>query len=298
MDNNIEVNIDEKQEDTAVVEGASQLDNAQDEQGTAETQVDQVEDSQTEAVEENQEDESPIVLDEEDVLTESESQADDAQDEQETAETQENQEDNNPEDNSPIVLDEEDVLDDAESSEKPEVSGMKWYIIQCYALYEQKVRDRIIQMQEDEFKGIVERVLLPEEETVEIKNNERKERVKKMFPGYLFVQMKPDETVWYLLRRLPGVAKLVGIKNEPTPVSEEEIDRILRQLGEKAKKIEVDFELNEVIKVISGPFRGYTGEISEINAERGKLKSLISIFGRETPVELDFDQVEKYIDNK
>ncbi len=202
-----------------------------------------------------------------------------------------------------IVLEEEDILaDDDESGDSdespPEFEGSQWYILQCYALYEQKVRDRILQMMEDEFKGLIFRVLLPEEETVEIKNNERKEKVKKMFPGYLFVQMKPDEGVWYMLRRLPGVAKLVGTKNEPTPVGEEEINRILRQLGEKMKKIEVDFELNEVIKVISGPFRGYTGPISEINAERGKLKSLISIFGRETPVELDFDQVEKYIDNK
>ena len=199
-----------------------------------------------------------------------------------------------------IVLDEEDILDEDNSNESEDdvPQDAQWYIIQCYALYEQKVRDRILQMQDNEFKDLIFRVLLPEEETVEIKNNERKEKVKKMFPGYLFVQMKPDEGVWYMLRRLPGVAKLVGTKNEPTPVSEDEINRILRQLGEKMKKIEVDFELNEVIKVISGPFRGYTGPISEINAERGKLKSLISIFGRETPVELDFDQVEKFIDNK
>lgn len=208
-------------------------------------------------------------------------------------------------DNSPIQLDEEDILateneeQDAENDELlVKEEGLSWYIVQCYALYEQKVRDRILQMQENEFKDIVHRVLLPEEETVEIKNNERKEKIKKMFPGYLFVQMKPDEGAWYMLRRLPGVAKLVGTKNEPTPVSEDEINRILRQLGEKMKKIEVDFEINEVIKVISGPFRGYTGSISEINPERGKLKSLISIFGRETPVELDFDQVEKYVDNK
>lgn len=210
-------------------------------------------------------------------------------------------------DNDSIILDEEDILEDdaAVHSESPEdVESAKvndaaqWYIVQCYALYEQKVRDRILQMLENEFKDIVFRVLLPEEETVEIKNNERKEKVKKMFPGYLFVQMIPDEGAWYLIRRLPGVAKLVGTKNEPTPVTEDEINRILRQLGEKMKKIEVDFELNETIKVITGPFRGYTGSISEINAERGKLKSLISIFGRETPVELDFDQVEKYVDNK
>ena len=145
---------------------------------------------------------------------------------------------------------------------------------------------------------MVNRVLLPEEETVEIKNNERKEKIKKCYPGYLFVQMLPDETAWYLLRRLPGVAKLVGTKNEPTPVSNEDINRVLRQVGEKMKKIEVDFEIAESIKVIAGPFRGYMGAISEIYAERGKLKALISIFGRETPVELDFDQVEKYLDNK
>jgi transcriptional antiterminator NusG len=202
-----------------------------------------------------------------------------------------------------IDLDEEDILETDDDDDSDEIvnsaeEGLSWYIVQCYSLYEQKVRDRILQMQEDELKDLVFRVLLPEEETVEIKNNERKEKIKKMFPGYLFVQMKPDEGAWYLLRRLPGVAKLVGTKNEPTPVSEDEINRILRQLGEKSKKIEVDFELSEVIKVISGPFRGYTGSISEINADRGKLKSLISIFGRETPVELDFDQVEKYVDNK
>ena len=118
-----------------------------------------------------------------------------------------------------IVLEEEDILVedtqvDEPSDAAPEFEGSQWYIVQCYALYEQKVRDRILQMMEDEFKGIIFRVLLPEEETVEIKNNERKEKVKKMFPGYLFVQMKPDEGVWYMLRRLPGVAKLVGTKNE------------------------------------------------------------------------------------
>ena len=111
----------------------------------------------------------------------------------------------------PIHLDQEDILvsDDTDNSENPELlvkeEGLSWYIVQCYALYEQKVRDRILQMQENEFKDIVHRVLLPEEETVEIKNNERKEKIKKMFPGYLFVQMKPDEGAWYMLRRLPGL---------------------------------------------------------------------------------------------
>lgn len=188
----------------------------------------------------------------------------------------------------------DDVTDEADSNHKT----LFWYIIQCYALHEQKVRDRILQMLDDEFKDVIHRVLLPEEETVEIKNNERKEKMKKMFPGYLFVQMVPSEEAWYLLRRLPGVAKLVGTKNEPTPVSGDEINRILRQLGEKTRKIEVDFELNETIKVISGPFRGYPAAIAEIYPERGKLRAMISIFGRETPVDLDFDQIEKDVSNK
>lgn len=195
---------------------------------------------------------------------------------------------NNPE----IQLDDQDVLGQDVSVDE---SQFKWYIIQCVSLYEKKVQDRIFQMLDDEFKGIINRILLPEEETVEIKNNQRKEKIKKMFPGYLFVQMVPDESAWYLLRRLPGVTKLVGTKNEPTPVSEEEINRVLRQIGERSKKIEVDFEPGESIKIVSGPFRGYMGNISEISPERGKLKTLISIFGRETPVELDFNQVEKYI---
>lgn len=174
-----------------------------------------------------------------------------------------------------------------------DLDGRSWYTIQCFSLHEYKVRDRILQLMENELSKTVFRVLLPEEQTVEIKNNKRMEKTSKIYPGYLFVEMLPDEMAWFELRRIPGVAKLVGDKTSPTPVEKHEIERILRNVGEKTKKVEVDFEVNEMIKVISGPFRGYAGVISEINVERGKLKSLISIFGRETPVELDFDQVEK-----
>ena len=98
-----------------------------------------------------------------------------------------------------------------------------------------------------------------------------------------------------MLRQIPGVSKVIGGKSMPTPISSQEMDKILRQMGDKTKKIEVDFEVDEVIRVVSGPFRGYSGVISEINSDRGKLKALISIFGRETPVELDFDQVEQAV---
>jgi transcription termination/antitermination protein NusG len=175
--------------------------------------------------------------------------------------------------------------------------GRRWYIIQCYSAQEYKVETRIHQMVLDRQLGDrVFRVLVPEEETIEIKNNKRLEKTTKIFPGYLFVQMILDESLYYDLRNIMGVSKFVGTKTHPTPVTEEEILKVLRKVGDKTKKIDVDFEEGEVIKVISGPFRGYSGPISEINVDRGTLKALISIFGRETPVKLDFDQVEKAVE--
>jgi len=172
----------------------------------------------------------------------------------------------------------------------------EWYILQCYTQQEHKVKEKVEQMITDNLlESKVFRILVPEEETIEIKNNKRIERTSKIFPGYVFVQMILDERVSYEIRNITGVARFIGTKNQPTPVREEEILRVLRKVGDKTKKIDVDFEMGEEIKVISGPFRGYAGPISEINDVRGKLKALISIFGRETPVELEFDQVEKAI---
>lgn len=185
----------------------------------------------------------------------------------------------------------------AEEAQEEVEDGREWYAVQCYSLQEYKVKDRIEQLMENELNGKVHRVLLPEEETVEIKNNKRQEKISKIYPGYIFVQMLPDPEAWFFIKQIPGTAKMISERNVPTPVSKDEIKKILRKVGEKSKKIEVDFEINEMIKVISGPFRGYTGVISEINADRGKVKALISIFGRETPVELEFDQVEKAVGN-
>ena len=171
-----------------------------------------------------------------------------------------------------------------------------WYILQCYTGHEYKVKTRIEQLIEGgSHDGMIYRVLVPEEETIEIKNNKRVEKITRIYPGYCFVKMIEDEEVFFEVRRLPGVAKFVGTKSSPTPVVEEEILKVLRKVGDKTKKIDVDFEIGETIKVIGGPFRGYSGPISEINIERGKLKAMISIFGRETPVELEFDQVEKTV---
>jgi len=184
----------------------------------------------------------------------------------------------------------------AQEIEEDPNDGRQWYILQVFTGQESSVKLRIDAMVEVKgFQDYVFRVLVPEEETIEIKDNKRVEKTTKMYPGYVFVQLKLNDDVFYNLRNLAGVAKFIGTKTEPTPVTDDEILKVLRKIGDKTRKVDVDFEVDEVIKVIGGPFRGYSGPISEINGEKGKLKALISIFGRETPVELDFDQVEKVI---
>ena len=169
-----------------------------------------------------------------------------------------------------------------------------WYIVQTFSGQEYNVRLRIEAMVKTKnYADRIFKILVPEEQVVEVKDNRRLEKVQKMYPGYVFVECLLDDTVWYEVRRIAGVAKFVGYGNRPTPVVEKDMLRVLRQMGEKGKKVEVDMEVGETVKVINGPFRGYTGAIVEVNPERGKVKTKLSIFGRETPVELDFNQVEK-----
>jgi transcription termination/antitermination protein NusG len=200
-----------------------------------------------------------------------------------------------------VDLDESEALVNDENLEEetdgvPAFDKGSWFIVQCFSGHEYKVQIRVQQIMElDAFKDKIFRVLVPEEETVEIKNNKRVEKVTRIFPGYVFVQMAQDEHASFEIKQLPGVAKFIGTKTGATPVTEEEILKVLRKAGDKTKKVDVDFEMGEVIKVVGGPFRGYAGPIAEINADRGKLKAMISIFGRETPVELEFDQVEKTV---
>jgi transcription termination/antitermination protein NusG len=178
--------------------------------------------------------------------------------------------------------------------EESKASPGEWYIVQCYSGQEYKVRTALEYLiEESKLEDKIFRVLIPEEETIEIKNNKRKEKVTKIFPGYVFVQMLFDEDVCYLIRRITGVAKFIGTKNMPVPVKEAEILKVLRKVDDNTPKIDVDFEIDEVVKVVSGPFRGYAGSIAKINSEKGSLKTLISVFGRDTPVVLSFDQVEK-----
>lgn len=170
----------------------------------------------------------------------------------------------------------------------------KWYVIQTFSGQEEKVKANIERTVAQMNMGHkIYRVLVPEEETLEIKGSKRIEKVKKMFPGYVFVEMTLDDESWYTIRQTPGVARFIGSGLKPQPVVDREMQRVLKQIGVKEEKLEVAFEINETVRVISGPFRGYTGTVNEVNADKGKLKILISIFGRDTPVEVNFEHAEK-----
>lgn len=191
---------------------------------------------------------------------------------------------------------EEEVKTEEETEEKPKVLGeRKWYVIQTFTGQEDKVRQALEQTIES--KGLKEKVfqvLVPTEEIVEIKGGKRVRKVRKMFPGYVFLEMILDEESWYLIRETAGVSRFIGTKVRPTPVSAREMQRVLKQLG-KEERLEITFEKGEGVRVIFGPFRGYTGTVDEVNPEKGKLKILINIFGRDTPVEVNFEHAQKIV---
>lgn len=179
---------------------------------------------------------------------------------------------------------------------KEEAIEKRWYVIQTYSGQEDKVKQAIDQTVEMlGLQAKISKVLVPEEDVVELRGKQRIEKKKKMYPGYVFLEMALDDESWYAMRQTPGVARFIGTKVKPTPVSDREMQRVLKQIGIKEEKLEVAFEKGETIRVISGPFRGYTGTIDEINADREKLKVLINIFGRDTPVEVNFEHAEKII---
>jgi len=171
----------------------------------------------------------------------------------------------------------------------------KWFVIQVMTGDEDKVKQALeLTIKLKNLRNKVFQVLVPTEEIVEIKGGKRREKVRKMFPGYVFLHMLLDDETWYQIRETHGVARFIGTKTKPTPVSEKEMQRVLKQLG-KEERLEITFEKGEGVRVISGPFRGYTGTADEVSAEKGKLKILINIFGRDTPVEVNFEHAQKIV---
>ncbi len=170
-----------------------------------------------------------------------------------------------------------------------------WYVIHTYAGYENKVKANLkSRIQSMNVEDSVFEVVIPMEDVMEIKQGKKQVVQKKVFPGYLLCRMYLDDDSWYVVRNTPGVTGFVGSGAKPTPLSDKEVDRILQVKADQKKlKPRLEFEESESVRVTSGPFANFTGSISEINVDQSKLKVLVNIFGRETPVELGFDQVAK-----
>ncbi len=189
---------------------------------------------------------------------------------------------------------------DALETETPSTAkkdNRNWFVIHTYSGYENKVKANLerrihsMNMAEKIF-----RVLVPMEDEVEFKDGKRKITPKKVFPGYVLVEMIMDDQSWYVVRNTQGVTGFVGSPGpgeKPVPLQEKEVKTILKQMGIEAPKLKIDFAKGDRVKVTSGPFFDFTGVVDEIQPEKERLRALISIFGRETPVELEFFQVEK-----
>ncbi len=169
-----------------------------------------------------------------------------------------------------------------------------WYTISTYSGYEDKVAESIRQrLGSPEFENKIFDAIVPKEKRIEIKNGKRKVVDRKIFQGYVLVEMKLSDETWYIVRNTPGVTGFIGNGTQPTPVSEKEIAKIKKRMGVEDPKYSVNYELGEVVSIIDGPFKGFDGTISEIDSAKGKLKVMVSMFGRETPVELDALQVKQ-----
>jgi transcriptional antiterminator NusG len=216
----------------------------------------------------------------------------------------------------PVYLDEDLLTDQAAPKTEQEQSGQSpglfgeeapppkgsseklWYVIHCYSGYENKVRHAI--EQRIETMGMRDKifdVIVPTEEEIEVKDGRRRTVEKRVFPGYILVEMKMDEDSWYVVRNTPGVTGFVGMGNEPAPLRPEEVKQIMDRMSDEAPKVKVTFKIGQKVRIIDGPFNDFIGSVAAIDQEKSKVRVMVNFFGRDTPVELEFLQVEKYDGN-
>jgi len=177
--------------------------------------------------------------------------------------------------------------------EEPD-DGRAWYVLHCYSGYENKVRHNLEQRIETMgMKETIFDVVVPTEEEIEVKEGKRKTVERRVFPGYILVNMVLSEDSWYVVRNTPGVTSFVGQGNEPLPLRPEEVATIIKRMEADAPRIKVTFKQGERVRIVDGPFNDFRGTVDEIDMERAKVRVMVNFFGRETPVELDFLQVEK-----
>jgi len=189
------------------------------------------------------------------------------------------------------VTEEEVQVDTVGVSSHPEA---RWYVVHSYSGYENKVKKNLenriesMGMQDQIFN-----VVVPTEEQVELKSGQRRTAEKRIFPGYILIEMILTDDSWYVVRNTPGVTGFVGLGNKPTPLLPEEVERILKRMEAEAPTIKISFREGDAVQITDGPFKDFHGIVDTIDREKGKVRVLVSFFGRETPVELDFLQVER-----
>ncbi len=173
---------------------------------------------------------------------------------------------------------------------------LQWYIVHTYSGFEERVKETLLQRAEalDMAESFGE-VRIPTETIVEYRNGKKRETQRKFFPGYILVQMQMSDRAWHVVKNTPKVTGFVGSGKKPTPLSQEEVDQILEQVSSAKEKPKPKyiFDKAEPVKIIDGPFNNFTGVVEEVNLDRNTLKVMVTIFGRKTPVELDFAQVQK-----
>ena len=188
----------------------------------------------------------------------------------------------------------DDVQPQIEGEEAAAEQQGQWYVLHTYSGYEDNVarnlRQRIESMgMEDKIFDVV----VPREKKIRVKNGKRRTIEERLFPGYVLVRMIVTEDSWYVVRNTPNVTGFVGSGTTPTPVAQEEVDRLLKRMGDEEPKYKIDVKEGDSVKIMDGPFKDFEGKISEVNDAKGTVKVLVNVFGRETPVELDYLQIRK-----
>ncbi|RME61823.1 MAG: transcription termination/antitermination factor NusG [Caldilineae bacterium] len=186
--------------------------------------------------------------------------------------------------------------DEENDEDEAEESGPKpqWFVVHSYSGMENKVKRNLEHRAES--MGLTDKILqvvVPTETEIEIKEGVRREVERRVFPGYILIQMIMDEDSWYVVRNTPGVTSFVGMGNDPTPLSEEEVERIMSRIESSEPRVKVSFHVGERVRIIEGPFAEFTGVVDAIEPDKGKARVLVSFFNRETPVEVDFLQLER-----
>jgi transcriptional antiterminator NusG len=198
------------------------------------------------------------------------------------------------------VGDDDEALADEEGGDTeaedlvPRPDNTQWYVVHSYSGYENKVEKNLLHRIESmSMQDKIFQVVVPTEEEVELKDGHRRTIERRVFPGYILVEMVLDEDSWYVVRNTPGVTGFVGSGNKPTALRQEEVDKILKRMEAEAPKVKVSFKVGERVRIVEGPFEDFMGTVDEIDLDRTRVRVLVNFFGRETPIELDFLQVER-----